>query len=146
MFLFLGTWRATLQHDPVTIEEQKIFIRPRKLALEADTWSSAIRAADTWVRQQLSQQRKGSRILAQLKRNAPFRKHPATEAQLRILQNRFKITPRNGLTKGQAMDMITRLTLGQGKLWRDAVKQQIEREKAEQAGEQRAVLKRTVMA
>ncbi|KAI7853093.1 P-loop containing nucleoside triphosphate hydrolase protein [Circinella umbellata] len=142
-----GIWRGTLTrestinnnnnnvndntHGPNN-KQHRVFFRPTPLPLTADTRSMAIRAADTWVKQNIprSQQFMASRV-------ASFRKHPATEAQYKILK-RHKVEVKQKLTKGQAMDLITRLKLGQKKIWQQERKKRLGYQKKQE----RAILRR----
>lgn len=88
--------------------------RKTAIPLEADTLTSAIQAADTWVRHSLL---KGKHSASASSRFANYRTHPVTEKQQAILK-RYKVDLQQVVNKGQAMDLITRLKLGQGKIWR----------------------------
>ena len=141
-----GIWRGTLTRESTinnnnndntpaidkNNKQRRVFFRPTPLPLTADTRSMAIRAADTWIKQNISrnQQFMASRI-------ASFRKHPATEAQIKILK-RHKVESKQKLTKGQAMDLITRLKLGQRKIWHQERKKRLEYQKQQE----RAILRR----
>ncbi|KAG0167076.1 hypothetical protein DFQ28_003613 [Apophysomyces sp. BC1034] len=99
-------------------KKQKIYCRPQKVPLQADTRDAAIHAADTWVQKKLTQEREG-RLLSVINRNARYREQRASPAQMKILTG-YKFG--HGLTKGQAMDLITRLKYGQGKIWQAELK------------------------
>ncbi|CAO3626125.1 unnamed protein product [Cunninghamella blakesleeana] len=107
-------------------KDKLIYTRNIKLPLEADDIDTAIRAADTWIRHSLLAN--SPHMLQLVNKFAKFRLHPITEKQHDILK-KYKIQVKNDINKGQAMDLITRLRLGQAKLWRkqlDLKKKKIE--------------------
>ncbi|KAI8140480.1 P-loop containing nucleoside triphosphate hydrolase protein [Fennellomyces sp. T-0311] len=127
-----GVWNAKLTRES-TRGGKKRFFRPQILPLTADTRSLAIRAADTWLNQNASRQQ-----LHMARRTASFRNQPATAAQLSALK-RYKVEPKQELTKGHAMDLISRLKLGQRKVWQKERQKLVEKQKKKA----RAVLTRT---
>ncbi|KAI9250485.1 P-loop containing nucleoside triphosphate hydrolase protein [Phascolomyces articulosus] len=116
-----GLWRGILTREMTTAtrgnagdsggNKPRMIFRNKKLPLKADTRSMAIRAADTWLKQNIPKHQQSMAL-----RMASFRKHTATEAQLKALKH-HKVESKQTLTKGQAMDLITRLKLGQRKIW-----------------------------
>lgn len=108
----------------------------------ADTRSQAVRAADTWIQQYLTSRGQGS-LLSLLSRNAKFRQHPASESQMQVLEKKYKIKTDRELTKGQAMDLLVRLQHGQSKVWRQRIKEQLEKQSKAHAKRERAILLRT---
>ncbi|RKP09189.1 P-loop containing nucleoside triphosphate hydrolase protein, partial [Thamnocephalis sphaerospora] len=99
--------------------------------LNLDTLGDAIDAADRWANA------RGGFIRAHISWNAPWRRLPATETQLRLLRKHNLIPPdavpaqadantqgsalpkaQRGWTKGRAADLITRLFEGGLKEWR----------------------------
>ncbi|OZJ02141.1 hypothetical protein BZG36_05231 [Bifiguratus adelaidae] len=125
-------WKVTSRsvekiYDDKQQRWRRIHRRPRTLPVTGDTLPSVIRAVDTWVSKSL-----GYFEASLLDRNARFRGDPATEKQLRLLQ-RLGWKPRNPeephvITKGQAATIITRLTEGAGKLWKQEMKRKNQRE------------------
>lgn len=105
--------------------------RKTTIPLEADTLTSAIQAADTWVRHSLL---KGKHSASASSRFADYRTHPVTDKQQAILK-RYKVDLQQVVNKGQAMDLITRLKLGQGKIWRQQA--EAKRKQKESIKEQR---------
>ncbi|KAI9301561.1 P-loop containing nucleoside triphosphate hydrolase protein [Cunninghamella echinulata] len=91
------------------------YTRNTKLPIEADDIETAIRASDTWVRHSLLAQ--NNSVLALANRFAKFRLDPMTERQYDILK-KYKVQVKSNINKGQAMDLITRLQLGQARLWK----------------------------
>ncbi|KAF3917371.1 hypothetical protein ABW21_db0203150 [Orbilia brochopaga] len=90
-------------------------MRPRTILEHADTLEDAIHAIDTFV---------DGRYPPQLVRHAAaWRKAPASDGQLEYLAVRSKKTVEEyrerGLTKGRAMDMLTRLKHGAQSLFND---------------------------
>ncbi|KAI7887228.1 hypothetical protein K492DRAFT_139840, partial [Lichtheimia hyalospora FSU 10163] len=120
-------------------KKEAIHCRAKTIPLACDTRTSAIQAADTWLK---NEYRKQKHLLHRAKRNAAFRFKPATEAQLEYLAKSFNVQPRKKMTKGQAMDLILRLKNGQGKIWRDSRTQAMEQERATQKQKASAVLRR----
>lgn len=59
-------------------------------------------------------------MLQALRRDAKFRKEPASPAQLSLLKKRIgsEDVALKNLTKGQAMNMLARLFEGAGKRWK----------------------------
>ncbi|KAI8384977.1 P-loop containing nucleoside triphosphate hydrolase protein [Radiomyces spectabilis] len=130
-------WRAKFQHTYEQKAERKFF-RAHTINLEADSKQDAIRAADTWVQHKLLKNDRS--IWQMMSRSASYRDDPATERQLRILK-RYKIEPTQSFTKGQAMDLITRMKWGQGKIWRNIWKQHLAQKKKQNKA--KGALKRT---
>ncbi|KAK6346899.1 hypothetical protein TWF696_007000 [Orbilia brochopaga] len=102
-------------------------MKPRTIMDHADTLEDAIHAIDTFV---------DGRYPAQLTRHAAaWRKAPASDGQLTFLAKRSKKTveeyQEQGLTKGRAMDMLTRLKHGAQTLFNDlkVQKRKVERKK-----------------
>lgn len=110
-----GSWGGTVQYPVVRAGDHVRAYKPFAIPLEADCREAAIRATDTWLLRVVGQPR-----LQLARRDAAYRKHQASSAQLKALKNRFKIDPQSDLTKGQAMDLLTRLNAGQLKHWRAA--------------------------
>ncbi|ORY91434.1 P-loop containing nucleoside triphosphate hydrolase protein [Syncephalastrum racemosum] len=106
-------WGGTVQYPVVRAGDHVRAYKPFMIPLEADSREAAIRATDTWLQRVVGQAR-----LQLARRDAGYRKHEASAAQLKALKNRFKIEPQSTLTKGQAMDLLTRLNAGQLKHWR----------------------------
>ena len=82
------------------------YMRPHKIAA-SDTFSDAVHAADTFASKKLP--------WPLISHNQPWRKHPASDGQLAFL-NKFRDMDaqltRNDMTKGKAMDSITRIKFG----------------------------------
>ncbi|CAO3617739.1 unnamed protein product [Cunninghamella echinulata] len=96
--------------------KNKVFYtRKTKLPIEADDIDTAIRASDTWIRHSLLAQ--NNSVLTLVNKFAKFRLDPMTEKQHDILK-KYKVQVKSNINKGQAMDLITRLQLGQARLWR----------------------------
>jgi ATP-dependent helicase IRC3 len=89
------------------------YSKTRPLPLESDTLNSAIRAADTWITETLTKEKK-AHILPLLRRNAAFRSRPATLSQIEALE-KYKVDIPNIPTKGQAMNILTKIKFGQRK-------------------------------
>lgn len=104
--------------------------------LEADTLTLAVQAADTWV----SKKFKGLTKLTS--RRAAYRNDGVTEAQKKAL-SRYKNVASQPETKGQAMDLLTRLKLGQLKIWKTQLKMGQEQKKQHERKLKEAVLVRT---
>lgn len=143
-----GIWRGKMQRTRKIqreSEEQKkaVHCRARSIPLACDTRTSAIQAADTWLNHEY---RKHKHLLHRAKRNAAYRFKPATKAQLEYLSKRFNVQPKKKLTKGQAMDLLLRLSNGQGKIWRHTLAQAMEQERATQKQKESAVLRRRNIA
>ncbi|KAI8344337.1 P-loop containing nucleoside triphosphate hydrolase protein [Chlamydoabsidia padenii] len=103
--------------------------RKMSIPLEADTLTSAIQAADTWVRHSLLKSNQQANATS---RSARYRMDPITDKQKAILK-RYKVDLQQPINKGQAMDLITRLKLGQGKIWQQQAKaKRIQMESLEQ--------------
>lgn len=119
-----GLWSGFFRYDTAQFRAQ-----PFSIPLQSDELSSAIRAGDTYVLQRFGNlEGIGHRI----SRYARFRKDSATEAQLQALE-RYKIETPEDMTKGQAMDLLTKLKFGQLKIW----KNQISADKLEQKLEEK---------
>ncbi|KAI9488383.1 P-loop containing nucleoside triphosphate hydrolase protein [Zychaea mexicana] len=150
-----GLWRGTLtretrnarassdsSNDTTTTrnssgKQKPVFRRRQKLPLTADTRATAIRAADTWLNQNISQQQQ-----FMVRRTAAYRRHPATDAQIKMLK-RQHVEPKQSLTKGQAMDLITRMVMGQRKIWQKERDKLVEYKKQQAKKQERAVLLRS---
>ena len=102
------------------------FARPRFIA-EASTLDAAVRAADTYA---LS---KYPRFL--LLHSAPWRNSPATEGQIKILEKMKLGKPLDGITKGKAGDMITRMKHGGLSRWSAIEKERRRTEKENERDE-----------
>ncbi|KAI8994997.1 P-loop containing nucleoside triphosphate hydrolase protein [Pilobolus umbonatus] len=100
--------------------------KPSKPLFSADSLTSAIHAADTWLRHEL-----GHQSLFASNRNARFRYAPMTTAQ-RDLISKYNIKVSNDMTKGQAIDLITKLKYGQVSVWKDRIKSSIEQKQKRQ--------------
>lgn len=82
------------------------FMRPREIAL-SETFLDAVHAADTFVAEKYS--------WGMLAYSHPWRKKPASDGQLRILNKRRGKDKQLGpddVTKGKAADMITKMKFG----------------------------------
>lgn len=133
-------WTGTFQ--PIVFDGKKRqYLRPQTLPMVADTRLQAIRAADTWIQQYLTERGQGA-LLRLLSPSAKFRSDPASESQMQVLQQRYKIKTNKELTKGQAMDLLVRLQYGQSRVWRQQIKQQLEAQSKAQTKRERAVLLR----
>ncbi|CAO3635437.1 unnamed protein product [Mucor hiemalis] len=108
-----GAWTGTFRYST---KDQHY--RAFDIPLKSDDMVSAIRAADTWVHQKFGS---ANGIPYQISRKSAFRKGSVTEAQLKALE-RYKIETPDKMTKGQAMDLLTKLRFGQLKIWRNLVK------------------------
>lgn len=97
------------------------FAKPRLLA-EAPNIDAAVRAADTYA---LSKYPRSLLIHA-----APWRSAPATEGQLKILSKMKLEKSLDGITKGKAGDMITRMKHGGMARWNmiEKERRRVERE------------------
>lgn len=104
-----------------SLTEALSYTRPRLIA-EGPDLETAVHAADTFAANEFEPR--------YIKSDQSWRKFPATEMQIRIL-NRARIKKKElqskEITKGQASDMITRLKLG-GKRWLDELEKQRNRE------------------
>jgi ATP-dependent helicase IRC3 len=76
-----------------------------------------------------------------MRRSAPFRKDSITDAQKKAL-SRYKIATPTNLTKGQAMDLLTKLKFGQLNVWRTQFKLDAKQKQLKQKKMERAVLSR----
>ena len=76
-----------------------------------------------------------------MSRNASYRKDVATDAQLRALK-RYKIVTQDKMTKGQAMDLLTKLKFGQLKIWKAQHKMGMVEKKMDEKVQKAAVLSR----
>jgi ATP-dependent helicase IRC3 len=101
--------------------ESPTYTRPRLIAQGPDL-ESAVRSADTYAAREFEQR--------YIRTDMPWRKAPATENQLRILnKSRFRkqeLLP-SEVTRGQATDLITRLKLG-GSPWIDSMQKRMNNE------------------
>jgi ATP-dependent helicase IRC3 len=105
-----GIWTGSFRY-----ENNNIRAKPFSIPLESDDMVSAVRAADTWV------QKKYGGLLFQTSRYAAFRRDVITDSQKKAL-NRYKIETADKMTKGQAMDLLTKLKFGQLKIWKTQFK------------------------
>jgi ATP-dependent helicase IRC3 len=117
-----GMWSGFFRYDTLEFRAQ-----PFSIPLQSDDLINAIQAADTYVQQKFGNM---DGIQYQISRYARYRKDDVTEAQRRALE-RYKIETPENMTKGQAMDLLTKLKFGQLKIWKtqlkaDAVKQKLE--------------------
>ncbi|KAI8889366.1 P-loop containing nucleoside triphosphate hydrolase protein [Backusella circina FSU 941] len=101
-----GLWKGFFRHAST-----RFYSKTRPLPLESDALNSAIRAADTWVTDSLTKENK-AHILPLLRRNAAFRSRPASTSQIKALE-KYKVDIPFTPTKGQAMDILTRIKFGQ---------------------------------
>ncbi|KAK8217203.1 putative ATP-dependent helicase IRC3 [Zalaria obscura] len=113
---------------PVALQAKSPFARPRQIAT-AETFEDAVHAADTYAAKKFQ--------FTYIAKNAAWRRYPATEAQLDILN---KVRPdddqltKENTTKGRAGDMLTKMKHGaKGRLG----KMQQKRRKEEQALQKR---------
>ncbi|KAI7866377.1 P-loop containing nucleoside triphosphate hydrolase protein [Spinellus fusiger] len=111
-----GLWLGSFQHSVFDVDGSKVHTKPEIIDLSASTLVDAIHAADTWITKKVTKGR-SQQALYNLIRGAKFRNDPATSIQLKYLE-KYKIVPKNPLNKGQAMDLITRLKLGQKAIWK----------------------------
>ncbi|KAI7899754.1 P-loop containing nucleoside triphosphate hydrolase protein [Cokeromyces recurvatus] len=110
-------WSASFRYQSV---DTNFFGRSFDVPLESKDLSSAIRGADTWLQKKFSDTM-GKSFFYKLTRSARFRKEPITESQIKALR-RYNITIPIDMTKGQAMDLLTKLKFGQLSLWKKEVK------------------------
>ncbi|KAJ3226196.1 hypothetical protein HDU81_007436 [Chytriomyces hyalinus] len=96
---FVASFRVTLKRGKARI------VNSQEL-LEHDSLTDSIRACDTWISDNMPEQ------VYFLKRNAPWRQKPATEAQNSFLLTKGMISPTQLITIGVASDMITKLVNG----------------------------------
>ncbi|KAI9478196.1 MAG: P-loop containing nucleoside triphosphate hydrolase protein [Benjaminiella poitrasii] len=129
-------WIANFRYQNA---KKNIFGRTFDIPLEANDLPSAIRAADTWLHKKFSEI--NTSLFYQLSRAAPFRKVKATDSQVKALQ-RYNITPSENMTKGQAMDLLTKLKFGQLGIWKKEVKLDNLKKKANKQKVEGAVLSR----
>lgn len=117
--------------DPVT--EKPTFTKPRNIA-SGPNLETAVRAADTFASSKFEERYISAR--------KPWRQNPATSSQLQML-NRARIRTekvnQEGLTRGQAADMITKLKFGGKKRYEKIMTQ---RRKIQQKEEEVAELRR----
>ncbi|KAI8380345.1 P-loop containing nucleoside triphosphate hydrolase protein [Blakeslea trispora] len=106
-------WRGTYRREDV---KRGFFPKPKEIPLETEDLLSAIRASETWMQENL----KTNRSL--MLRSAFFRKDKVTAPQLDAL-SRYKVQVSPNLTKGQAMDLLTKLKYGQLNVWKQEIKQ-----------------------
>lgn len=85
--------------------------KPRQIIDDVESFEAAVRGADTYA---LS---KYPREL--LLRYAPWRKKPATEGQRKMLEKLMGREMAEGLTKGSAADMLTKLKCGAKGWWEE---------------------------
>ncbi|KAI8979087.1 P-loop containing nucleoside triphosphate hydrolase protein [Mycotypha africana] len=148
-------WKGTFRYANTS---RHIFSKPFQIPLEASDVFSAIRAADSWVVKKF-----GNSVNPFLmSRKAPYRSTKATPAQMKALA-RYKLNiasadaeakdrkdnstglssgQKPSLTKGQAMDLLTKLRFGQMNLWKQQFKLEKEERKAEEQRKKTAVLAR----
>ncbi|PHZ16287.1 P-loop containing nucleoside triphosphate hydrolase protein [Rhizopus microsporus ATCC 52813] len=105
---------SNLWHGFFKYSRRDTFAKRYSIPITSDTLTDAIRAADTWLRKKFPD----SYIHNLIDRNARFRFAPCTEAQKDVLDG-YNIKPKPKLTKGQAMDLITKVKYGQLKLWKE---------------------------
>jgi len=131
-----GTDEFVVRHvitfkDPVT--EKPTFTKPRNIA-SGPNLETAVRAADTFASSKFEERYISAR--------KPWRQNPATSSQLQML-NRARIRTekvnQEGLTRGQAADMITKLKFGGKKRYEKIITQ---RRKVQQKEEEVAELRR----
>jgi ATP-dependent helicase IRC3 len=128
-------WSASFRYD-----NQKYQGKPFAIPLEADNLTSAVRAADTWISNKFGGAFGGGLVMS---RYAKFRKHPMTEAQRQTLK-RYKIDiGENDMTKGQAMDLLTKLRFGQMKIWKMQIKEALQEKKQNEKKNSAAILARS---
>ncbi|KAI8368335.1 P-loop containing nucleoside triphosphate hydrolase protein [Choanephora cucurbitarum] len=125
-------WKGTFRREDV---KKNFFPRPVEIPLETEDLPSAIRASETWIQSNLKVNR------SFMLRSAPFRKHKMTTPQQDAL-SRYKIEVSPNLTKGQAMDLLTKLKYGQLSVWKKEIKQSDKRQAAEQKKMDAATLRR----
>lgn len=103
------TWKGSflIQNDA--------FRSKLNIPLEADNLTCAVRAADTWIQKKFGNILGG--LMKTMLRNASFRNDCATEAQKKALSH-YNIKTPDAMTKGQAMDLLTKLKFGQLKIWK----------------------------
>ncbi|KAI9021032.1 P-loop containing nucleoside triphosphate hydrolase protein [Phycomyces nitens] len=135
-----GIWTGTFSRELIGKEGNKVRTRPTDISLTADTRFSAIRAADTWIQKKLKGS-DSSHLLMSLHHSAKYRNHPATEAQLKIL-SKSKLFPKREISKGQAMDLISRLKFGQIEVWKKAAYEKAKRKFQADEANKKAALKR----
>ncbi|EIE87437.1 hypothetical protein RO3G_12148 [Rhizopus delemar RA 99-880] len=127
-----GIWQGYFKY-----EHNQFYAKPHRIPLQSDHLADAIRAADTWVQKKFS----SGYIFRQLARTAPFRKMPMSEAQRQAIE-KHKLDVPPTLSKGQAMDLLTKLKFGQLGLWKKEYMAQVKAQKEEQRRQQAAELKR----
>jgi len=111
-----GVWCAKQRKVISTRNGKTIYAKAKELPITGDTHDQAIRAVDTYVKKYY---KPDSPNALWARRNARFRQEPATDAQIRVLKQKFGMSVVDGhLTKGQAMNLFARLQEGQGKIWR----------------------------
>ncbi|RCH80583.1 hypothetical protein CU098_004766, partial [Rhizopus stolonifer] len=103
-----GKWIGTFRRENI---KSDFFPKPTRIPLEASDLPSAIRGSETWLQKSMTINR-GSML-----RTASFRKDKMTEAQEKAL-SRYKIEVSSKMTKGQAMDLLTKLRYGQLNIWK----------------------------
>ncbi|KAL0095112.1 P-loop containing nucleoside triphosphate hydrolase protein [Phycomyces blakesleeanus] len=113
-----GIWHGSFSHEITNKNGTRLRAHPRDISLSADSRFSAIRAADTWIHKKLQKEGQ-SHLLTTIQRNARYRNDPATKAQLDILK-KSNIVPKDPISKGQAMDLISRMKLGLLQCWKKA--------------------------
>ncbi|KAG0788923.1 hypothetical protein G6F62_002408 [Rhizopus arrhizus] len=127
-----GIWKGYFKY-----EHNNFYAKPHTIPLQSDHLVDAIRAADTWVQKKFS----SGYIFRQLARTAPFRKTPMSEAQ-RLAIEKHKLDAPQTLSKGQAMDLLTKLKFGQLGLWKKEYMAHVKAQKEEQRRQNAAELKR----
>lgn len=114
--IHVGVWCAKQRKVISTRNGKTIYAKAKELPITGDTHDQAIRAVDTYVKKYY---KPDSPNALWARRNARFRQEPATDAQIRVLKQKFGMSVVDGhLTKGQAMNLFARLQEGQGKIWR----------------------------
>lgn len=132
----IDIWTGTFRYEN---SGKDFFAKSYPIPLEADDLPAALRAADTWVHKRFATNNKS--LLYQMRRTAPFRKDNMTDAQKRAL-SRYKVSTPTELTKGQAMDLLTKLKFGQMNVWRTQFKMAAKQKQLEQKKMRLAVLSR----
>ncbi|KAK9720634.1 putative ATP-dependent helicase IRC3 [Basidiobolus ranarum] len=112
-----GYYRAKLKNRIMSPSSAMVYSKPQDLPIVCDTLVTAIHACDTYV-----DSKYGLQFFAL--RNAPWRRQPASAGQLRYLKRLMgeNFPTKEKIHKGEANDLIAKLTEGAGKVYKEKLK------------------------
>ncbi|KAL1925412.1 uncharacterized protein VTP21DRAFT_295 [Calcarisporiella thermophila] len=123
-----GIYRARCKRWYQKKDGSRVYHRPQRIPVEADTLESAIKGCDTWVKRNI-----GAHASKFAKRQSSYMRQPATPKQLDALKRMgVKLSmdqEKASITKGQAMNLLARLMEGAGKAWREVERDKRREEK-----------------